>query len=195
MIAFRKLFCPSCLLSVSLLISCSSQTPNSVGVTVTPSSSAPTGSPMSQTSEVNACSLFSAADAQSIMGAPMRIKPGSRAQYVCMYEEVTAKPGSIGPGTVALTVNKSSSKDVEGKSWARMKEVRHLQAGEKNVKPLSGIGDEAWWTGNIEKGKAGVASVIARKGDSHFAIDEMVLEYRGSPDAMKKIAKRIADRL
>jgi hypothetical protein len=112
-----------------------------------------------------------------------------------MYEEVTAKPGSIGPGTVALTIDKSSSKDAEDRSWAGMKEVRHLQAGEKNVKPLSGIGDEAWWTGNIQKGKAGVASVIVRKGDSHFAIDEMVLEYRGSPDAMKNVAKRIAGQL
>ena len=125
----------------------------------------------------------------------MKIKPGNRAQSVCMYEEVTARPNSIGPGTVALTVNKSKSADEESKNWALLKEVRHLKAGQKNVKPLTGIGDEAWWTGNIEKGKVGVASVCVRKGDSDFEIDEMVLEYRGSPDAMKKIAKGIADRL
>jgi len=182
------------LLTLALLVACSSAPATSGGVTVTPSS-ALVNTPTPDSAQVNACSFFSAADAESIIGAPMKIKPGSRAQYVCMYEEVTAKPGSIGPGTVSLTVNKSSSKEAEDRSWARIKEVRHLQAGEKNVKPLSGIGDEAWWTGNIENGKASVASVIARKGDSQFAVDEMVLEYRGSPDAMKNVAKRIADRL
>ena len=193
MVIRPRVYVLSSFIILCLLVSCSSPSASSGGATVTPSSPSPSAPP--DVAQVNACSFFSAADAASIIGAPMKIKQGSRAQYVCMYEEVTAKPGSIGPGTVALTVNKSNSQDEENKNWARIKEVRHLQAGQKNVKPLTGIGDEAWWDGNIDKGKIGVASVIVRKGNSHFAIDEMVLEYRGSPDAMKKIAKGIADRL
>lgn len=125
----------------------------------------------------------------------MKIAPGSRPKRVCMYEEVTAKPNSMGPGRVTLTVNKRNSQEAENHAWSNLKEVRHVQAGEKNVQALSGIGDEAWFTGNIEKGKVGVASILVRKGASDFALDNMVIEYRASPDTMKAIAKRVAAQL
>lgn len=140
------------------------------------------------------CALFSAAEAQQIMGVPMKPKP-DRGQNVCMYEEVTARPNSIGQGTVALTLNQRKSGDEEDKAWARLKDVRHLQAGEKNVQVLPGIGNEAYFTGNIEKGKVGVSAVIVRKGNSDFAIDVMVLDYIAKPDALKSTAKRIASSL
>lgn len=124
----------------------------------------------------------------------MKLKPGHGAT-VCMYEEVTARPNSIGTGTVALTLNQHKTAEEENRAWDQMKEVRHLQAGEKNVQVLNAIGGEAFFTGNIEKGKAGVSAVIVRKGNSHFAVDTMVLEYVASPEAMKSIAKRIADQL
>jgi hypothetical protein len=50
------------------------------------------------------------------------------------------------------------------REWASLKERRHLQEGQKNVRPLTDTGDEAWSPGNTEKGKVGVASVIARIG-------------------------------
>lgn len=162
-----------------------------------PSSSAATDTqPQSSLATDNSkvCALFSAAAAQQIMGAPMKPKP-NRGQNVCMYEEVTQRPNSIGTGTVALMLNQSKSADEENKAWASIKEVRHLQAGQKNVQVLNGIGDEAYFTGNIEKGKVGVSGVIARKGNSHFALDVMVLEYVASPDALKTTATRIADKL
>jgi hypothetical protein len=140
------------------------------------------------------CALFTAADAQHIMGVPVKPKP-NRGQNVCMYEEAQARPNSIGPGTVALTVNQHASADEENKAWARLKEVRHLQPGQKNVQVLTGIGEEAYLTGNLEKGKLGVSGIIVRKGSSDFALDVMVLEYIASPQALKVTAKGVASKL
>jgi hypothetical protein len=112
-----------------------------------------------------------------------------------MYEEVKAKPNSMGPGRVTLTVNKRSSQDDENRAWSNLKVIRRLQAGEKNIQALSGIGDEAWFDGHIEKGRVGVASILARKGVSDFMLDNMVLEYRASPDTLKAIARRVAGQL
>ncbi|HZT78406.1 MAG TPA: hypothetical protein VFA27_17270 [Vicinamibacterales bacterium] len=134
------------------------------------------------------CALLSAADAQRIMGGPMTPKPNMGAS-VCMYQLTE------GYGTVALTLVKSATKPAEDLAWASMKETRHLQVGQKNTKPLAGVGDEAWFTGNVEKGKVGVSGVIVRKGNAHFALDVMTLEYRASPDALTDVAKRIAQAL
>lgn len=185
-----------------LLWSCSGDKPKNQagGVTLSPASSAGS-SPMAASSsepdagQVNVCSFFSEADAQSIMGAPMKRSDKTNPQRNCMYEEVKARPNSLSQGTVALTLNRRKSEEDENRGWAGIKEVRHLQAGEKNVHVLSGIGDEAYFTGNTEKGKVGVAAVIARKGKSDFMLDSMVLEYVASPDAMKKVAKSVADQL
>jgi hypothetical protein len=177
-----------------LLWSCSGDQPKASNGEGNASSSLPVNS-QSPEADVNACSFFSAADAQQIMGAPMKASPGSRAAKVCMYEEVTTRPNSMGPGRVSLTVNKRGSQAEETTGWARIREVRHLETGQKNVSALNGIGDEAWWDGHIEKGRIGVAGIIARKGNSDFMLDSMVIEYVGSPDAMKSIAKRIAGQL
>lgn len=177
-----------------LLWSCSSDQPKASDAGGNASSSLPVTSQTPE-AEVKACSFFSLADAQQIMGAPMKVSPGTRAAKVCMYEEVTERPNSMGPGRVSLAVNKRGSQAEENIGWARIKEVRHLEAGQKNVSALNGIGDEAWWDGHIEKGKIGVAGIVARKGNSDFMLDSMVIEYVGSPDAMKSIAKRIAGQL
>jgi len=143
--------------------------------------------------QLNACVLLSTADAQSILGAPMK-QAKTQNPKVCMYEEASPKEGAS-VGRVSLTVNERASADAETRGWASLKEVRHLKAGEKNVQTLTGIGNEAYFTGNVEKGKIGVAAVVARKGRSDLMLDVMVLEYRASPDALKALAKRIADQL
>ncbi|HEV3139993.1 MAG TPA: hypothetical protein VGY57_05735 [Vicinamibacterales bacterium] len=131
------------------------------------------------------CALFTTADAQRIMAGPM--KPvQNRGAIVCMYELTE------GSGTVALTVVKSKEKAAEDRAWASIKEVRHLQTGQKNTRPLAGVGDEAWFTGNVEKGKVGVSAIVARKGNAHFAIDVMTLDYRASPEALTEVAKKVA---
>ena len=63
------------------------------------------------------------------------------------------------------------------------------------MQALSGFGEEAYFTGNTVKGKAGVSGVIVRKGNSNFMLDVMVMEYVASPEEMKNVAKRIADGL
>jgi hypothetical protein len=141
-----------------------------------------------QPSNAAVCALFSADDAAKIMGGPMKLKPNMGAT-VCIYELTE------GSGTAALTVIKSADKTAEDLKWASIKETRHLQAGQKNTKPLAGVGDEAWFTGNVEKGKAGVSAIIARKGNAHFALDVMTLDYRASPEQMTAIAKRVASQL
>jgi hypothetical protein len=156
--------------------------------------SAPASAAQNTDAKVNACALLSAADAQKIMGVPMQLKKVSNAS-VCMYEALTQRPNAMGKETVSLAVNKRNSKAAEDAGWAQLKEVRHLKAGEKNVQVVGGLGDEAYFTGNTVKGKVGVSGVIARKGNSDLMLDVMVLEYVASPEAMKSVAKRIADGL
>lgn len=192
----------TCMALIAILmlmcVGCSSKPEStSGGVTVTPSSSANSApaSTEAQADQVNACNYLSAADAQSIEGAPMQRSSIPKNQSVCRYDEVTPKPGAIGPAILSLTVNGGKSVEDENRHWANLKEVRHLQAGQKNVAVLSGLGDEAYFTGNTEKGKVGVASVIVRQGKYDFELDSMVIEYRASPEAMKLIAKRITGQL
>ena len=181
----------SVLLCCVVIISCQQPPAATGGSTLSPSTVAePAATP-----EFNACTLFSVADAQQIMGVPMKVAPGSRAPKVCSYIEATQRPNSVGQGYMSLTVNKRGSQGEENRGWADLKEIRHLELGQKNTKALIGIGDEAWWTGDIEKGKIGVAAIIVRKGNSDFMLDSMVMEYIGSPDVLKTMAKRIADQL
>ena len=67
-----------------------------------------------------------------------------------------------------------------------------MHQGQENVALLSGLGDEAYFTGNTQKGKVGVASVIVRKGRYDAELDSMVLEYRAPLQKMKSVAERIA---
>ena len=146
---------------------------------------APAQSPATQSPNARVCALFSADDAAKIMGGAMKPKPNMGAT-VCMYELTE------GFGTAALTVTASIDKAAEDLRWASIKETRHLQVGQKNTRLLPGVGDEAWFTGNLEKGKAGVSSIIVRKGNANFAIDVATFEYRASPEAMMATAKRVA---
>ncbi len=66
---------------------------------------------------------------------------------------------------------------------------------EEDVSPLSGIGEEAWFDGHVEKGKLGTGGILAHKGKSDFMLESAVLAYHASPDALKSMAKKIADQL
>jgi hypothetical protein len=139
---------------------------------------------------IDPCSKFGAADAQAVMGVPMSLSPGHGA-IVCMYQETSPKAGSD-TARVSLTLNVRKSVEEEDRAWNNTKVIRRLKPGEKNITQLSGIGDEAWFDGHIEKGKVDVGGVLARKGAANFALESATLGYRASAEEIKRIAKRIA---
>ena len=176
--------------------SSSSKTESTNAAVPTPTSAA-TGTsdvqPQSPKAQIDPCSMFSAEDAQEITGVAMKISPGHGA-IVCMYEEASPKP-DLDTARVSLMLNVESSVEKEAKEWQNTKQIRRLKPGEKNVTKLSGIGDEAWFDGNVEKGKVGVGGILARKGKADFALQSAVLQYRSSLEKMKEVARRIADKL
>lgn len=123
----------------------------------------------------------------------MKLAPGHGA-IVCMYEEASPKAG-LDTARISLMLNVENSVEKEAKEWQNTKEIRRLKSGEKNITRLSGIGDEAWFDGNVEKGKVGLGGIVARKGKADFALQSAVLQYRSSLEKMKEIARRIADKL
>jgi len=123
----------------------------------------------------------------------MRLSPGHGAS-VCMYEETSPKPG-MDTARISLMLNVEKSLEKETQEWQNTKDVRRLKPGEKNITKLSGIGDEAWFDGNAEKGKVGIGGILVRKGKADFALQSAVLQYRSSLDKMKEIARRIAGKL
>jgi hypothetical protein len=137
--------------------------------------------------------MFNPEDAQAITGVPMKLSPG-HGVIVCMYVEASPKPG-LDTARVSLMLNVENSAEKEAKEWENTKEIRRLKPGEKNITKLSGIGDEAWFDGNVEKGKVGVGGILARKGKTDFALQSAVLQYRSSLEKMKEVARRIADKL
>ena len=197
----KKSFCFTAL-ALSLLsilsVSCGSSSSKTASSAATPTpAAAASGSsdvqPQSPKAEVDPCSLFSPADAQEITGVPMKLSPGHGA-IVCMYEETSPKPG-MDTARISLMLNVEKSLEKEAKEWQNTKEVRRLKPGEKNITKLSGIGDEAWFDGNAEKGKVAIGGILARKGKADFALQSAVLQYRSSLDKMKEVARRIADKL
>ncbi len=173
--------------------SCSGPSKSSSASSATPASPANADAQSQSAPQIDPCSKFTAADAQEIMGVPMKFAPGHGA-IVCMYEEVSPKSGGD-TARLSLTLNVRKSPEEENRAWNNIKIVRHLKTGEKNIAQLSGVGDEAWWDGNTEKGNVGVGGVIARKGRSDFMLESAVFAYRASADQIKNIAKRIADQL
>jgi hypothetical protein len=176
--------------------SSSSKTESTNAAAPTPTSTA-TGSsdtqPQSPKAQIDPCSMFNPEDAQAITGVPMKLSPGHGA-IVCMYVEASPKPG-LDTARVSLMLNVENSAEKEAKEWENTKEIRRLKPGEKNITKLSGIGDEAWFDGNVEKGKVGVGGILARKGKTDFALQSAVLQYRSSLEKMKEVARRIADKL
>ena len=196
----KKGFCFTAL-ALSLLsilsVSCgssSSKTSSAATPTPTPASSGTSDvQPQSPKAEIDPCSLFSPADAQAITGVPMKLAPGHGA-IVCMYEETSPKP-DMDTARISLMVNVARSVEEEDKEWKNTKDIRRLKPGEKNITKLSGIGDEAWFDGNAEKGKVAIGGILARKGKADFALQSAVLQYRSSLDKMKEAARRIAGKL
>jgi len=195
----KKALCFAALLLSLLAVSCSSSSSNtgsSNSATPTPASASAGSSdtqPQSPKAQIDPCSLFSPEDAQTITGVPMKLAPGHGA-IVCMYEETAPKPG-LDTARVSLMLNVENSVEKEAKEWQNTKELRRLKPGEKNITQLSGIGEEAWFDGHVEKGNVGLGGILVRKGKADFALQSAVMQPRSSLEKMKEIARRIADKL
>jgi len=195
----KKVLCFAATAIFLFSVSCGSSSSNTASqspATPTPaaaSSGSSSVQPQSPKAEIDPCSLFSPADAQVITGVPMKFSPG-HGDIVCMYEEASPKP-DMDAARISLMVNVARSMEEEDREWKNTKDIRRLKPGEKNITKLSGIGDEAWFDGNAEKGKVGVGGILARKGKADFALQSAVLQYRSSLEKMKEIARRIADKL
>ncbi len=177
-----------------LLNSCSGSPSNSaVPSSPTPAPSNSSVQPESPAAVIDPCSKFSAADAQAIMGVPMKLSRGQGA-IVCMYEETSPKAPATS-AKVSLTLNVRNSVAEEDRAWNNTKVIHRLKPGEKNITQLSGIGDEAWFDGHIENGKVDTGGVLGRKGAVNFALVSTTIGYRASAAEIKRIAKRIADEL
>jgi len=195
----KKVLCFATVAIVLFSVSCGSSSSNTASqspASPTPaavSSGASSVQPQSPKAQIDPCSLFSPADAQVITGVPMKLSPG-HGDIVCMYEETSPKP-DMDTARISLMVNVAGSMEEEDREWKNTRDIRRLKPGEKNVTKLSGIGDEAWFEGNAEKGKVAVGGILARKGKADFVLQSAVLQYRSSLEKMKEIAKRIAYRL
>jgi hypothetical protein len=195
----KKVLCFAATAIFLFSISCGSSSSNTASqspATPTPaaaSSGSTSVQPQSPKAQSDPCSLFSAADAQEITGVPMKLSPG-HGDIVCMYEETSPKPG-MDTMRISLMLNVAGSMEEEDKEWKNTKDIRGLKPGEKRVTKLSGIGDEAWFYGNAEKGNVAVGAILVRKGKADFTLQSSVLQYRSPLEKMKEMAKRIAGRL
>ena len=195
----KKVLCFAAMAIFLFSVSCGSSSSNTAGqspATPTPaatSSGSSSVQPQSPKAQIDPCSLFSPADAQVITGVPMKLSPG-HGDIVCMYEETSPKP-DMDTARISLMVNVAGSMEEEDREWKNTKDIRRLKPGEKNITKLSGVGDEAWFDGNAEKGKVGVGGILVRKGKADFALQSAVLQYRSSLEKMKEIARHIADKL
>jgi len=193
----NRIFSFSAISCCLFLVSCSGSSANSgsaSSATPTPAASGSSDTqPQSPKAEIDPCSLFSPEDAQTITGVPMKLAPG-HGSIVCMYEEASPKPG-LDTARVSLMLSEARSVEDEAKEWKNTKELRRLKPGEKNITQLSGIGEEAWFDGQPEKGKVGLGGILVRKGKADFALQSAVMQPRSSFEKMKEIARRIADKL
>src|SRR5262252_5497084 len=139
----------SCALAFSLLL-CSCSSSSSGGADTRSSAPAAASNPDAQKESplagIDPCSKFSAADAQAIMGVPMKLSRG-QGSIVCMYEEVSPKAPATS-AKVSLALNLRRSVGEESRAWNNIKVIHRFKPGEKNVIQLSGIGDEAWFDGH-----------------------------------------------
>lgn len=145
--------------------------------------------------KLDPCSLLTAADAASILGAPMPLV--DRSKDSCTYGELGRKIAGAGRALdrdVIFILKTYKSAEARDKEWAKSS---HNPANKEDVQVLSETGDEAFFFGSTKDGKiVGAFSVVAvRKGLVSFSL--MISDKSGasSADAAFVVAKKIADQL
>jgi hypothetical protein len=137
----------------------------------------------------NACTIFSAADAASVLGVPVRPITSVGG---CSYE--AAKETSSGwRRNVGLTVFKYNSAADEASAWGDQKILHHFEPGRKNLTIVSGIGSETFLEIMPDR-NAFDGRIWVHKNLSHFVLSA-TSEQSPSPEALKAAAQKIAAKL
>lgn len=152
--------------------------------------------------KLDPCALLTAADAASIVGAPMKIVDLTKNS--CTYGEYRGK-GSLMSGGVldrmlSFGVNRHKDAKAEGKEWSKTKASALSPSNKDQTQELTGIGDEAYLVGRTSDGQlTDDAAVHVRQGTMTFSI--VILLPPGhqpvtlSADALIATAKKVADQL
>jgi len=136
---------------------------------------------------VDPCSLLTDDDAERITDIPMKRKPTANA-INCSYMQLTSDSGPT--AEVHLNVMQHRTNEVEDVAWGAAKNGAST-AGKLEV--VGSIGDEAYVVRPQQSGIGG-ATLFVRKGTADFMLT--TFGSKADPfEAMKEIAKKIADQL
>ena len=147
--------------------------------------------------KLDPCTLLTATDAASIVGAPMKIVNVSKNN--CMYGEYQGRGSLIVGGVLDRAlffyVKRYKDSQAQDKDW-----TKDEPADKNQTKALSGIGDQAYLVGSIEEAKTmDNAGIRVRKRAVYFSIQIMLVPGHQpttpSADALIAVAKKIADQL
>jgi hypothetical protein len=151
--------------------------------------------------KLDPCTLLTAVDAASIMGAPISLVKRDKStrafgfeRKYCLYG--VPRNGAFNP-EVSLGVSTYENAEAEDKGWASITKTFLDPSAKDKTQVLSGIGDEAYLTGYAKDGKmtAPVSMLCVRKGAMTFTLTLIEATQASSADASMSVAKRIADQL
>jgi len=156
--------------------------------------------------KIDACALVTKADAEQILGEPVKDPKGSGGR--CTYEITDF---GIGGRTAVLLVTIETDGQVAFEMHKKMSGIPHELANvasddaapEKNkesgerrdsqFRQLSDIGDKAYMRGAFRGQFLGMVTVSVLKGDVWIVMDIVGTPQKGSEEALKVVAKKVAD--
>jgi hypothetical protein len=152
--------------------------------------------------KLDPCTLLTATDAASIVGAPMKIVDVSKKN--CTYGEYRGRGSFVTGGvldrSLFFEVNRYKDPQAEEKAWTKDTKGALDPANKDQTQVLKGIGDEAYLLGRTNDGKLTESPLIlVRKGAVTFSIGIFLPPGHQpvtlSADALIAAAKKIADQL
>jgi hypothetical protein len=151
--------------------------------------------------KLDPCTLLTATDAASIVGAPMKIVDLSKKN--CTYGEYRGRGSFVTGGVLDralfFEVNRFKDPQAEEKAWTKDTKGALDPANKDQTQVLNGIGDAAYLLGRSSDGKLTDPLILVRKGAVTFSI-KILLPPEHQPvtlsaDALIAAAKKIADQL
>lgn len=193
----------SALCGVLLMTSCGRSNTN--GESEQPSTATAASKPSA--TPINACALVTKADAERILGESVKDTDGDGSG--CAYEITDFGVGGrtavlmVGietDGKMAFEMHKKMSGITDGlmdvaRDDAALDESQRAaeKQTDRKIQQLSGIGDKGYMSGGFRGGFMGSATVSVVKGDTWILIQIIGSPKKGSEEALKAVAKKVAD--